>query len=67
MITIFGQLAIEAEFRGMNLVQLIATAGEMLAKEDRFDVVLGNLRHTGAIMRMTLAASRRSMPPESRA
>jgi len=41
---LLGQLAIEAEFRGMNLVQLIATAVEMLAKEDRFDVVLGKLR-----------------------
>jgi hypothetical protein len=55
---LLGQLAIEAEFRGMNLVQLIATAVELLAKEDRFDVVLGNLRHAGgAIGRMALDAA----------
>jgi hypothetical protein len=54
---LIGQLAIEAEFRGLNLVQLIATAVELLAKEDRFDVVLGNLRHAGgAIGRMALDA-----------
>jgi hypothetical protein len=54
---LIGQFAIEAEFRGLNLVQLIATAIELLAKEDRFDVVLGNLRHAGgAIGRMALDA-----------
>jgi hypothetical protein len=68
---LLGQLAIEAEFRGMNLVQLIATAVELLAKEDRFDVVLGNLRHAGgAIGRMALdaatVASRASIKPGDR-
>ena len=36
-----GQLAIEAEFRGMKLAELIARAIESIAKEDQFDLVLG--------------------------
>jgi hypothetical protein len=36
-----GHLAIEAEFRGMNLVELIARAIESIAKKDQFDLVLG--------------------------
>jgi hypothetical protein len=40
---VIGQLAIEAEFRRMNLVQLIAQAVESLAKEDHFDLLLGQI------------------------
>jgi hypothetical protein len=40
---LIGQLAIEAEFRRMGLVQLIALAVESLAKEDYFDLLLGQL------------------------
>jgi hypothetical protein len=36
-----GQLAIEAEFREMKLVELIACAIESMVKEDQFDLVLG--------------------------
>jgi len=39
---VIGQLAIEAEFRGINLVQLIAQSIEALAKGDYFDLVLGS-------------------------
>jgi hypothetical protein len=38
-----GQLAIEAEFRGMKLVELIARAIESMAKKDQFDLVLGTV------------------------
>ena len=37
-----GRLAIEAEFRGMKLVELIARAIESITKEDHFDLVLGS-------------------------
>jgi hypothetical protein len=40
---LIGQLAIEAEFRRMSLVQLIALAVESLAKEDHFDLLLGQI------------------------
>jgi hypothetical protein len=40
---LIGQLAIEAEFRRTSLVQLIALAVESLAKEDYFDLLLGQL------------------------
>ena len=40
---VIGQLAIEAEFRMMNLVQLIAQAVESLAKKDHFDLLLGQI------------------------
>ena len=36
-----GQLAIEAEFREMKMVELIARAIESMVKEDQFDLVLG--------------------------
>jgi hypothetical protein len=36
-----GHLAIEAEFRRMKLVELIARAIESIAKKDQFDLVLG--------------------------
>jgi hypothetical protein len=36
-----GHLAIEAEFRGIKLVELIARAIESMAKKDQFDLVLG--------------------------
>jgi hypothetical protein len=39
-----GQLEIEAEFRAMKSVELIARAIEAIAKGDHFDLVLGNLR-----------------------
>jgi hypothetical protein len=40
---LIGQLALEAEFRRMTLVQLIAQAVESLAKEDHFDLLLGQI------------------------
>jgi hypothetical protein len=36
-----GQLAIEAEFREMKLVELIACAIESMVKQDQFDLLLG--------------------------
>jgi DNA-binding CsgD family transcriptional regulator len=44
-----GQLAIEAEFRGMKLVELIARAIESIVKEDQFDLVLGQPPKRGEI------------------
>jgi hypothetical protein len=38
---IIGQLAIEAEFREMNLAELIARTVESVAMKDQFDLVLG--------------------------
>jgi hypothetical protein len=38
---IIGQLAIEAEFREMNLAELIARTIELVAMKDQFDLVLG--------------------------
>jgi hypothetical protein len=38
---IIGQLAIEAEFREMNLAELIARTIELVAIKDQFDLVLG--------------------------
>ena len=40
---LIGQLAIEAEFRRMNLIQLIAQAVESLAKNNHFDLLLGQI------------------------
>jgi hypothetical protein len=40
---LIGRLALEAEFRRMTLVELIAQAVESLAKEDRFDLLLGQI------------------------
>ncbi len=40
---LIGQLAIEAEFRRMSLVQLIAQAVASLAKQDHFDLLLGQI------------------------
>jgi len=40
---LLGQLALEAEFRRMTLVQLIVQAVESLAKEDHFDLLLGQI------------------------
>ena len=38
---IIGQFAIEAEFRGMKLAELIARTIESVAMKDQFDIVLG--------------------------
>jgi hypothetical protein len=38
---IIGKFAIEAEFRGMKLAQLIARTIESVAVKDQFDIVLG--------------------------
>jgi hypothetical protein len=38
-----GRVAIEAEVRGMKLVELIARAIESIVKEDQFNLVLGQL------------------------
>jgi len=38
---IIGKFAIEAEFRGMKLAELIARTIESVAVKDQFDIVLG--------------------------
>jgi hypothetical protein len=43
---IIGQLAIEAEFRGMKLAELVARTIESVAMKDQFDNVLGKPQAT---------------------
>ena len=43
-VELIARLAIEAEFRGTNLVQLIARSLESMAMEDHFALVLGEVK-----------------------
>jgi len=46
---LIGHLAIEAEFRGMSLVHLIAQTIESIVRKDHFDLLLGQIPKTRQI------------------